>query len=563
MTLRLKRIKTSFWCILLCTGFLYFLSGCSSEQDLDGGITGDEFLHFEFKKTETRATLDTDGSGSFSEGDKIGLYISSNLGVQYRELTFHDGVWTPLLRRSDFGPGILSLAAHYPAQSEKASSDLDFQIKTDQSASGKSESDLLFARTILEEGNYDAVFSFRHLMHRLRIELKGSVDNVLIQARSKTAGSVNLLTGEIGPLYGDFEWITPFADKNGHMEVIILPQAAEPYRAEEGLLKIKANDKEIHYMAPEKLEDGNNLSKFESGKETNIVLQLSEGNIDGEWANKKVWVYGIKEPEEGAWKQIYPNLFSTYYLFWKQEYGWYDCNKRNPSALPGGVPDGMMCWAASASNMLHWWISQNIEYVKKYNYQGPDYAYPLKKPQESDIFQHFINVFADDAGYIDEGINWFLHGIKPSYPPYDYPGNYGGYFKDVFPAGVKLSQNHAGMGKVRFNQVIKDALKNRKAIGVSAGKVRSSHAMTIWGAEFDEEGNVSYIYLADNNDRNQFEVWGVGCMRYQIVYLPLPEGGDMTHYKTGFYEMPNSSTPINRLVTVELGQEYWEEYLKK
>lgn len=63
----------------------------------------------------------------------------------------------------------------------------------------------------------------------------------------------------------------------------------------------------------------------------------------------------------------------------------------------------------------------------------------------------------------------------------DKPENPAGYFKDVFPEGVKLGQNYGGLSKEVFNTVMKDALKNRKGIGFSRGNVRSSHVMTIWG----------------------------------------------------------------------------------
>lgn len=116
------------------------------------------------------------------------------------------------------------------------------------------------------------------------------------------------------------------------------------------------------------------------------------------------------------------------------------------------------------------------------------------------------------------------------------------------------------MSKTRFNETIKDALRNRKGIGFSKGAVYSSHIMTIWGAEFDEEGYVSHIYIADNNDRYDYEVDNVGCMRKEIIYVTLPEGGTMTHYKTGYLGNPDASIPINSLFTVELGQEYWEQY---
>lgn len=43
------------------------------------------------------------------------------------------------------------------------------------------QSDLLFARTTLDEGQNRAVMTFGHVMHRLKIELSGSTENVSIR----------------------------------------------------------------------------------------------------------------------------------------------------------------------------------------------------------------------------------------------------------------------------------------------------------------------------------------------------------------------------------------------
>lgn len=143
----------------------------------------------------------------------------------------------------------------------------------------------------------------------------------------------------------------------------------------------------------------------------------------------------------------------------------------------------------------------------------------------------------------------------------DKPENPGGYFKDVFPDGVRLGARISGLSKTRFNETIKDALRNRKGIGFSKGAVYSSHIMTFWGAEFDEEGYVSHIYIADNNDRYDYDAsLNIGCFRNEIVYVTLPEGSTQTHNKTGYLGNPDASIPINSLFTVELGQEYWEQY---
>lgn len=116
----------------------------------------------------------------------------------------------------------------------------------------------------------------------------------------------------------------------------------------------------------------------------------------------------------------------------------------------------------------------------------------------------FLDAFPNEAGKGDEGANWFIHGIAPSYP-HNKPLNPAGYFKDVFPEGVRLGTNVGGLSKERFNEVIKDALSTKKAIGLSVGPIREGHVITMWGAEFDENGDVSHIYVADNNDRDTYE----------------------------------------------------------
>lgn len=561
-SLYLEKIFMWFCVGVCCVAF----SACTSEKAEFDGPGGDGCLQLTFSRAATRADVAQDGSGDFVEGDCIGLYIDNGSDVIYRRLTLTGGQWLPRLMRSEFGSGTLRLSAWYAGGSELSTGQTEgvpFRIASDQSGEGHAASDLLFSRLTLEEGVYRGDFTFAHALHRETVVLSGNTDGAGIAVRSKLDGTLDLLSGEARVSDGDFGWIEPRRNADGSFEAIIFPQPASPYRADEGLLKITANGKESFFKAPEQLNDGSDLVDFVPGKQTTVRLSLKVS--DSEWAGKTCWVYGIKPPEEGAWKQLYPGLASTYFLPWKSDYGWYDCNKRNPSAKPGGVPDGMLCWAATASNLMHWWIAQNKEYIDLYGdrYTGPEYAYPLNKPQESDIFQCFIDSFEDEAGYGDAGLNWFIHGIRPSFPRLRSPENNGGYFKDVFPDGVKLAGNTGGLGKEVFTNAVKDALVNRKGIGLAIGYVTSSHVVTMWGAEFDDEGYVSHIYIADNNDRNQFEVWNVGCIRYEIVYVLTPEGATSTHYKNGYYDYEDRTSPINRMFTVSLGQEYWKEYLER
>ena len=75
-----------------------------------------------------------------------------------------------------------------------------------------------------------------------------------------------------------------------------------------------------------------------------------------------------------------------------------------------------------------------------------------------------------------------------------------GYFGRVFKKTDVVYTDNRAMSKSRFNQIIKHALKNRQALEFTTN---GNHAMTIWGAEFDDEGYVDYIYYADNNYGDQ------------------------------------------------------------
>lgn len=565
-TIIVGKITKWFVALVLSSGML---TGCSSEVEEAWTGSDDGFLQLDFAMPATRANLDQNGAGSFTEGDRIGLYIDNGAELIYRELSYEGGQWLPKLNRRELGTGRLSLSAHFPALSGAPVADprqCGFDVLSDQSsAAGRSASDLLVSQTVLEADTYQARMTFQHALHRLRIELTSPASGAEIAVKSYTHGVVDLLTGQTSVTQDAIGWITPAKTTDGNFEAVILPQPAAPFRDADGsLLLISLNSKTYDFKAPETQSDGSPLEVFEAGKQLTVKLTLKESTPgDQDWANRKEWVYGITPPEEGAWKRYFPTLFEFDFLPVKPEYGWYDCNKLNPENLSNGIPDGMMCWAATASNMLHWWFNQNKQYIERYGdrYKGPnpDFDFQKKNGQESDIFQCFIDSFDNEAGYADSGVNWFIHGEIPTMPHRDYPYNDGGYFKDVFPKDVRLGSNVGGLGKEVFNKTIKEALSGKKALGISIGSVRESHLISVWGAEFDENGDVSILYVADNNDRDHYSNFGIGCLQYGIVYTTTPEGASSTGYREGYIPY-DQIYPINRIVTMDLGEEYWKQY---
>ena len=554
------------------------LAACSDEMPERMSNPGDDYIVLNFTTVETRANLDASGAGTFSEGDKVGLFIGDGSSYEYREVTYTSGAWEPRLRRSEFGEGELKLAAHYPAQPQAADHEenTSFTLSDDQSTDGFAASDLLTARKSLSAGDNQADMTFTHALHRLRVEITGEPVSE-VKFRSRMSGQVNLLTGEVTTSEDSFGWISPRKNADGSYEAVILPQTADGLRDAEGLLKLSTSEGETIYTAPSSV-DGAVLNEFQAGRQLTLKLTLKqtaepepEEPVISDWANRKMWIYGITAPvweeNDPNWKQVNAPLYLCYYLPWKAEYGWTDCNKTDPTNTDTeAYSDGNMCWAASVSNLLHWWFVQNKTYIDRYGdrYKGPNYAYPLPKTQESDIFQCFIDSFINDGGFGEQGINWFINGDTPTGPSQRYPINNAGYFKEVF-GDVRLGKDISGIGKTRFNETIKDALSNRKAIAVSTGTIWSGHLMTIWGAEFDENGDVSYIYIADNNDRDIFESDGVGVGRYPVVY---GSGNTSTGYLTGFATDDgqidtSSSINIKRLTTIELGQEQWEAFFRQ
>lgn len=79
--------------ILVCISSIA-LAGCYDADDNAAADAGG-FLWLNLSKGETRAAIDSDGAGSFTEGDRVGLYIDNGTTTQYRELVYEGGEWLP------------------------------------------------------------------------------------------------------------------------------------------------------------------------------------------------------------------------------------------------------------------------------------------------------------------------------------------------------------------------------------------------------------------------------------------------------------------------------------
>lgn len=577
---------------------LLFLISCQKDR-LPDEVRNSDKIEFSFIRSEeltSRASIAPDGNGTFEEGDKISLYVGDG-PVKHYILTMRNGRWTPKLNRQDIGTGLVTINARYPAD-ENAGADnkssSPFKLQVDQNGEGYTASDILWVnRTV----NMDDLQSnrielpFTHGLHRLRITLaektgKELPSDLTVSVKGTTSGAFSFFSGAVQPGGSqDMEWITPKREEDGAFQAIVVPQPLKKLQTGDGWIRITANGKSVYYKAPDKI---GGVSSLKPGKESVITLRLKISDTDpdtgedtdAEWAGKKCWVFGITspvfDPEKvtvvssgssnyplGQWVNFRAQwtdgtYTDQYRLPWKEGCGWYDVSKTYEW---DGEADDYMCWAASSSNILHWWMEHNARYIEAYDqtYGATDYykRYPRPSavfkpyPARSEIFNGlFVHTFNNRGA--GEGVNWFINGSSG----YGTSGvtdpdmkDFKGYFKEVFKPGNNLYEHNPSMSKANFNRIIKDALANRKAI---AFVTNGDHNMTIWGAEFDEQGSVSYVYYVDNNPYGAPDPGGASMFRKEITYRK----DDMMNLKDQTYM---GNVRITSLGTVSLQQDIWKQ----
>lgn len=359
------------------------------------------------------------------------------------------------------------------------------------------------------------------------------------------------LSGNVVQAADETGWIQAFPMEEGSFAALVVPGELERFRTE-GWIKIVAENRELVYNAPESIGNG-----LESGKQVTVNLQLKSEKVVPEepvW-----WVEGIQPSEQ--WEYEAP----AYRMPWRQNCGWFDCNKLDArDTSPTG--DGRTCWEASSSNLMHWWLNANRSYVERYlEYKrrlNPEFSIPSAYPdsKHSEIYQGFKNRFGNKSGYIVSGVNWFLSGIcnRVIYPQDVPEQENAGFFFEVFGRNSLVKQYGNGyMTKEEFNNVIKLARKQGMAVGLDIFIQGGGHAINLWGAEFDEKGEVSTIYLVDNNDGNL----GDWIYKAKIVYEQDASNGALFTYMKWVYN-EDLKIKIMDLVLLDKGTSYWESFFK-
>lgn len=543
--------------VLLCA------VACSSGENFDQPSL--ENIDFRVSLAgQSRVVIQKDGSGDFQVGDEVALrvYESQPDKLQDKTLLHCEGNrWTSSLYWKDW-EGTPHFYAVWPSatQIELWEGACWYVHRVNQNQSTEKEflsSDLLVADT--EGQRYSPVnLDFCHAMSRVTVNIRNMEEALSDEERKQMQVYVHgylsgrfALSGNAVQAADEMGWIQAFPMEEGRFVALVVPGEMERFRTE-GWVKIVAGSRELVYNAPESIG-----SSLESGKQVTVNLQLKSEEVVPEepvW-----WVEGVQPSDQ--WEYEDP----VYRMPWRQNCGWFDCNKLDArDTSPTG--DGRTCWEASSSNLMHWWLNANRSYVERYlEYKrrlNPEFSIPSAYPdsKHSEIYQGFKNRFGNKSGYIVSGVNWFLSGIcnRVMYPQDVPEQENAGFFFDVFGRNSLVKQYGNGyMTKEEFNNAIKLARKQGMAVGLDIFIQGGGHAINLWGAEFDEKGEVSTIYLVDNNDGNL----GDWMYKAKIVYEQDASSGALFTYMKWVYN-EDLKIKIMDLVLLDKGTSYWESFFK-
>lgn len=548
---------------------LFFLSSCEKEQMpylLDNDkvqISADIVSDY-----GSRAELTLDGHGEFSLNDRISLLvtpgeIASSQCLNCDPILGSTGWQTDLTWREIQGDRA-RFTAFYPAlpQGEVGASGVHIHtVSTDQrSIKEYKASDLLYAMTTSERGQ-PVRLDFSHCMSRLTITLYSSdgsftdeeLSAAVVGIRSYHQIAFNPVDATLKTVRGEMTTIIAGHPYNGVFHAILCPQDIAKEWRDEYWMKIQIAGQTVEYKAPVLLNDGSPFLKLDPGKQ--IFMRIGLKRKDEESDEKNIWTYGLHNPSVETWKYAYATE-KIPGLKWDKSYGWYDCNKTDPN--PGGV-DSEMCWAATASNMIHWWLDRNKVNLSRYGYAGPQ---KYVSSTGSEVFDYYKLHFKNTANDVAAALNWFFTG---RYGTTVRPG--GGFFKQLLGTVPVISTVLAY--KETFSQDVKKALEGKQAIGCCVQfPNRYLHSISLWGADFDSKGEVCAIYIADSNDIS-LEQQQEFCLSDDDSFCQTPAGiirKPIQIKSDGVYmegSVPGTfNFKITELYFLELMQEKWKRYFE-
>lgn len=309
-----------------------------------------------------------------------------------------------------------------------------------------------------------------------------------------------------------------------------------------------------------------------TAKNDNVVQYTNE---EGE-IRTVIWAKGISAPVMGAGgdfkKEVTQGGFDTYVIYkapFSSGDGWYDVNKTRSG---GNIDiDKNLCFAATASNMLHWWFDQNSENVDNYiakkgdiiraNRRLSELKNSFESQEESKIFELYKVLYGyNERGfYTDLLMDLFINGYRPRLSGATniendnlIPDNNGGFFYDVFK-GEKLTDRTDGGDYEYLSEKLKEVLGDGGLVGLSHKALSRNHIVTLWGAEYDLNGKLKAVYVSDSDDQDESDV---GMKRYEVRNV-----GGKAKLSTNISDK-SAGAAVGYLHILYLGSNRWNNYFK-
>ncbi|HEM2728192.1 TPA: IdeS/Mac family cysteine endopeptidase [Streptococcus suis] len=314
-------------------------------------------------------------------------------------------------------------------------------------------------------------------------------------------------------------------------------------------------------------------NQIEVAETKEILNQTSYKTESGE-QRQIIWAHGITPPameQSGGFVKEKYGDYLNYTAPFEAGKGYYDTNK----SLNASFIDLNLCFAAVSSNMVHWWLEQNSSYVERYlkekngtvnvgeNYAITDlrrYIDSFQNQQNSRVFDMFKTYYGYRTnGFVSDAlVDLFINGYKPKVQggvnledSQLVPDNRGGFFYDVFKE-KKLTNRIFSGSYERFGEDVRTVLESKGLLGLTYRTLGyATHIVTVWGAEYDNQGKIRAVYITDSDDQQE----QIGLKRMGITRDASGNPRLNNHVKNN-----SAGAPLDYVHTIRLGQDLWEEY---
>ncbi|CYV67849.1 Mac family protein [Streptococcus suis] len=342
----------------------------------------------------------------------------------------------------------------------------------------------------------------------------------------------------------------------------------------DGAVEMKSDNGDENAVSRDDSEVTTNEQNQIEVTETKEILNHTSYQTESGEHRKIVWAYGITPPvmeQSGGFVKEKYGDYLNYTAPFEAGKGYYDTNK----SLNASFIDLNLCFAAVSSNMVHWWLEQNSSYVERYlkekkgtvnveeNYAITDlrrYINSFQNQQNSRVFDMFKTYYGYRTnGFVSDAlVDLFINGYKPKAQggvnledSQLVPDSRGGFFYDVFKE-KKLTNRIFSGSYERFGEDVRTVLESKGLLGLTYRTLGyATHIVTVWGAEYDNQGKIKAVYITDSDDQQE----QIGLKRMGITRDASGNPRLNNHVKND-----SAGALLDYVHTIRLGQDLWEEY---